>query len=79
MDDVEHAFLTFMDKVPFYGAVTACIDNEALAAILPRLHRRVFTYGEATGADYLLKYLDDRTGKLLPFSGHDVDSISRSV
>ena len=25
--DVETAFVSFMDKVPFYGAVTACIDN----------------------------------------------------
>ena len=63
---------TFMDKVPFYGAVTACIDNEALAAILPRLHRRVFTYGEAKGAEYLPEVSRHRTGKLLPFSGHDV-------
>ena len=45
MADVEHAFLDFMDKVPFYGAVTACIDNPLLAAILPRVRRRVFTYG----------------------------------
>ena len=27
MADVERAFLDFMDRVPFYGAVTACIDN----------------------------------------------------
>ena len=45
MDDVERAFLAFMDTVPFYGAVTACIDNPQLAAILPRAQRRVFTYG----------------------------------
>ena len=30
MADVERAFLDFMDKVPFYGAVTACIDNALL-------------------------------------------------
>jgi UDP-N-acetylmuramate--alanine ligase len=57
MDDVEHAFLAFMDKVPFYGAVTACIDNPALAAILPRVHRRVFTYGTSAEADYRLELL----------------------
>jgi UDP-N-acetylmuramate--alanine ligase len=54
MDDVERAFLAFMDKVPFYGAVTACIDNPQLAAILPRARRRVFTYGTAPEADYRL-------------------------
>src|SRR5271156_428284 len=45
MADVESAFLTFMDKVPFYGAVTACLDNELLATVLPRVRRRVLTYG----------------------------------
>jgi UDP-N-acetylmuramate--alanine ligase len=57
MEDVERAFLAFMDKVPFYGAVTACVDNPQLAAILPRAHRRVFTYGVTRGADYRLEPL----------------------
>ncbi len=57
MEDVERAFLAFMDRVPFYGAVTACIDNPELAAILPRAQRRVFTYGVAREADYRLEPL----------------------
>src|SRR5579863_5435106 len=55
MEDVERAFLDFMNRVPFYGAVTVCIDNPQLAAILPRAHRRVFTYGTAREADYRLQ------------------------
>ena len=58
MADVEHAFLTFIDKLPFYGAVTACVDNPLLAAILPRAHRRVLTYGVAPEADYRLEFVD---------------------
>ena len=58
MDDVEEAFLSFMDKVPFYGAVTACIDNPALARILPRAQRRVLTYGIAPSADFRLELLE---------------------
>ncbi len=58
MDDVERAFLAFMDKVPFYGAVTACIDNPQLAKVLPRAQRRVYTYGVAAAADYRLEILD---------------------
>ncbi|HEY3704870.1 MAG TPA: UDP-N-acetylmuramate--L-alanine ligase [Terracidiphilus sp.] len=57
MDDVERAFLGFMDRVPFYGAITACLDNPQLAAILPRVQRRVFTYGVAREADYRLEIL----------------------
>src|SRR5579863_6155636 len=56
--DVERAFVDFMDRVPFYGAITACIDNQQLQAILPRARRRVFTYGAAREADYRLELLD---------------------
>jgi UDP-N-acetylmuramate--alanine ligase len=70
MDDVEQAYLAFMDKVPFYGAVTACIDNAALAAILPRVHRRVFTYGLATEADYRLEFLEGRADCFSHFQVH---------
>ncbi len=69
MADVERAFLAFMDKVPFYGAVTACLDNPLLAAILPRVHRRVFTYGVAQTANYRLEFLEAGHG---PFSRFQV-------
>ena len=62
MEDIEAAFLEFMDRVPFYGACTACIDNPLLAAVLPRVHRRVFTYGMSTGADYVLRMLPPAEG-----------------
>jgi UDP-N-acetylmuramate--alanine ligase len=70
MDDIENAYLAFMDKVPFYGAVTACIDNPALAAILPRAHRRVFTYGAAGNADYRLEFLEAKPGCFSHFRVH---------
>jgi UDP-N-acetylmuramate--alanine ligase len=65
MADIEQAFLTFIDKLPFYGAVTACIDNPLLAAILPRAQRRVFTYGVAAEADYRLEFLSPGQGSCL--------------
>jgi UDP-N-acetylmuramate--alanine ligase len=57
MADVERAFVDFIDRVPFYGAVTACIDNALLKGILPRVRRRVFTYGVAPEADFRLEIL----------------------
>ena len=57
MEDVEAAFLEFMNRVPFYGASTACIDNPQLAALLPRVQRRVFTYGMSPQADYVVRML----------------------
>lgn len=67
MEDVERAFLAFMDRVPFYGAITACLDNPLLAAILPRARRRVFTYGVTRGADYRLEPLAAAPGSFSRF------------
>jgi UDP-N-acetylmuramate--alanine ligase len=53
--DVESAFIEFMDRVPFYGATTACLDNALLRGALDRVHRRVYTYGESAGADFRLQ------------------------
>ena len=57
MNDVEDAFVEFMDKVPFYGATTACIDNPLLQAVLGRVRRKVYTYGERADADFQLRML----------------------
>jgi UDP-N-acetylmuramate--alanine ligase len=57
MADVERVFVEFMDGVPFYGAVTACVDNPLLRAVLPRVTRKVFTYGESADADFRLRVL----------------------
>jgi UDP-N-acetylmuramate--alanine ligase len=67
MADVEQAFLAFMDKVPFYGAVTACLDNPLLAAILPRVRRRIFTYGVSKAANYRLEFLAAGQGPFARF------------
>ena len=70
MADVERAYLDFMDKVPYYGAVTACIDNALLKGILPRARRRVFTYGVADEADYRVEFLDAAPGRFARFIVH---------
>ncbi len=51
-DDLQQAFVDFANKVPFYGGVVACLDDASLAAVLPRMTRRVTTYGlDAADAD----------------------------
>jgi UDP-N-acetylmuramate--alanine ligase len=44
-ENLEAAFVEFANKVPFYGAVVACADDPALRGLLPRMSRRVLTYG----------------------------------
>jgi UDP-N-acetylmuramate--alanine ligase len=62
MADVESSFVEFMDRVPFYGASTACLDNSLLREVLPRVRRRVYTYGETAGADFRLRIIDRPKG-----------------
>ena len=57
MEDVEGAFVEFMDRLPFYGATTACVDNALLRGVLPRVRRRVYTYGESADADFRVEML----------------------
>jgi UDP-N-acetylmuramate--alanine ligase len=39
------AFEAFAGRVPFYGAVVACTDDEVVRSIVSRVTRRVVTYG----------------------------------
>jgi UDP-N-acetylmuramate--alanine ligase len=43
--ELQQAFADFANKVPFYGSVVACADDAHLAAILPRVTRKLVTYG----------------------------------
>ncbi len=62
-DDLQQAFVDFANKVPFYGAVIACADDPNLTALVPRITRRVTTYGlDAPDAD--LTATDIRLGPL---------------
>lgn len=51
MKEIEETFLSFMNKVPFYGLVVLCSDDDRLKALLPRITRRVITYGLKGDAD----------------------------
>jgi UDP-N-acetylmuramate--alanine ligase len=55
MRDVRRTFLEFMERVPFYGVVVGCNDDVVLRRLLPRVHRRVTTYGTSEGSDFLIR------------------------
>src|SRR3954464_13895909 len=54
MNDVEETFVEFMGRVPFYGMVVACNDDERTRALLARVERRVVTYGMRKDSDFLV-------------------------
>ncbi len=57
LDAIVAAFLTFVNKVPFYGAVVVCLDDPNLQRMIPRIDKRVVTYGLEAGADLTARRL----------------------
>ncbi len=51
MKALKEAFLSFMNSVPFYGVTIACVDDANVRELLPKVHRRVLTYGLSPDAD----------------------------
>jgi UDP-N-acetylmuramate--alanine ligase len=51
MDALKDAFVSFINKVPFYGLSILCAENELVREILPMVHRRFLTYGFSEEAD----------------------------
>ena len=55
MRDVKHAFLEFMDRVPFYGVVVVCNDDPLLRRLFPQIRRRTISYGTRRGSDFHIR------------------------
>ena len=58
LDAIVTAFLAFVNKVPFYGAVVVCLDDPNLQRMIPKMmDKRVVTYGLEAGADVTARRL----------------------
>ncbi|MGH9790041.1 MAG: UDP-N-acetylmuramate--L-alanine ligase, partial [Candidatus Acidiferrales bacterium] len=54
LEEIQGAFVEFVNRVPFYGAVILCLDEPNVQAILPRVKRPVITYGTSSQADLVI-------------------------
>lgn len=48
---LREAFISFANRIPFWGANILCLDHPGVQAILPSLTRRVISYGFSSQAD----------------------------
>ncbi len=51
LEDIQGAFVQFLNRVPFYGAAILCIDEPNVQAIIPQVKRPIITYGTSSQAD----------------------------
>jgi UDP-N-acetylmuramate--alanine ligase len=52
MDDLKNAFLSYINRVPFYGSAIISADDVNVASLKPRIMRPYKTFGFAAEADY---------------------------
>jgi UDP-N-acetylmuramate--alanine ligase len=50
--EIKAAFLTFINKVPFYGVAILCLDQPHIQALIQSVQKRYQTYGMSSQADY---------------------------
>jgi UDP-N-acetylmuramate--alanine ligase len=55
MERVKSAYVEFMNRIPFFGAVIACLDDVTIRSLLPHVRKRVVTYGTAPDADFVAR------------------------
>ena len=51
LEKIQETFLEFINKIPFYGLAVLCLDDPHIPALLPRVEKRILTYGLNPQAD----------------------------
>lgn len=51
-DELRHAFIEFLHRLPFYGLAVLCIDDPVVREVLPDVSRPMVTYGLTADADF---------------------------
>jgi UDP-N-acetylmuramate--alanine ligase len=54
LEDIQNAFVQFVNRVPFYGAAVLCLDEPNVQAIIPEVKRPIITYGVSNQADLVI-------------------------
>ena len=54
LEEIQAAFLQFVNRVPFYGAAVLCLDEPNVQAIIPEVKRPIITYGVSNQADLVI-------------------------
>ncbi|MFC1850029.1 UDP-N-acetylmuramate--L-alanine ligase [candidate division CSSED10-310 bacterium] len=82
LTQIKNNFLQFVQKVPFYGAVILCLDDEHVRWLLPRLEKRIITYGLSSQAlikAARLEFTETKTSFDLIVPGEDTDRVTMNV
>jgi UDP-N-acetylmuramate--alanine ligase len=57
LDAIRDGFVAFVNKVPFYGCAVLCLDEPNIQMLIPRVEKRILTYGLESNADLVARRL----------------------
>lgn len=59
-DEILRTFEAFIDRIPVFGALVACIDDPGVQLVLPKVKRQIITYGLRPDADITATHVEPR-------------------
>jgi len=52
LNAIKKVFVSFIDRIPFYGKAIICLDDESIQDIIPEIKKRFTSYGLENQADF---------------------------
>ncbi|HVT04268.1 MAG TPA: UDP-N-acetylmuramate--L-alanine ligase [Thermoanaerobaculia bacterium] len=82
LDDIKRAFLEFASRVPFYGLVIGCGDDQNVAALLDEVSKPVMSYGLSASADLRaseIRFTESGSDFLVTLQGNALGRVTLGV
>ncbi len=82
LEDIKGAFIQFAGKVPFYGFVVLCLDEPALQEIIPKIKKKIITYGLNAQADLRatdLRHHENKTTFIVLKGGKELGEVTLQI
>ncbi len=79
-EKLKSTFIDFMHNLPFYGVAVVCIDDPVVRELLPRISRKVVTYGFSDDADVqALQFVQQGYGSRFTVRRQGMDDLELTV
>jgi len=82
LEDIKSAFVQFAGKVPFYGFVVLCLDEPTLQDIMPKIKKKIITYGLNGQADLQavdIVHRQNTSSFLVVYGGKDLGRVQLQI
>jgi len=82
VEEIQKTFIHFANKVPFYCPIILCLDDPNLQNIIPRLERRLITYGFSTQSDIFardMQFHKFSSTSMLHYKGRELGRLRLNV